>query len=163
MHDFKIWILIIWICLYFYCVQNPLKDWHGITRQDNLIGDMTWNSSSSSKHDCIALPGLHCTPAKYQLCQSAGQLSVLTCTYPETWVHGTTGPRSSCLLSTGCLQISTGLSMFGGRFYILTVHIFHIDICSDHSLDNLLIYCLPTSKLKLWFFVKINNDEHFYL
>ena len=86
-----------------------------------------------------ALPGLHCTPAKYQLCQSAGQLSVLTCTYPETWVHGTTGPRSSCLLSTGCLQISTGLSMLGGRFYILTVHIFHIDICSDHSLDNLLI------------------------
>ena len=57
MHDFKIWILIIWICLYFYCVQNPLKDWHGITRQDNLIGDMTWNSSS--KHDCIAWASLH--------------------------------------------------------------------------------------------------------
>ena len=149
MHDFKIWILIIWICLYFYCVQNPLKDWHGITRQDNLIGDMTWNSSS--KHDCIAWAWASLHSSQIPIVPSSSQCSPVLIQKLECMVPQVLGHLASSLLDI-CkyLQVRTQLNSF------------HIDVCSDHSLDNLLI--LPAYfKTQVMNFVRINNDEHFYL
>ena len=70
----------------------------------------------------------------------------LECMVPQVLGH----LASSLLDLWKYLQVRTQLNSF------------HINVCSDHSLDNCW-YCLPTSKLKLWIFVKINNDEHFYV
>ena len=118
-----------------------MKDWHGITRQDNLIGDMTWNSSS--KHDCIALASLHCSQIPIvSECWAAVSAHLYLSRNLSAWYH-----RSSVILPLlywivcKYLEFRTQLnnrSKHVGK-EILTGHIFHIDVCSDHSLDNLLI------------------------